>query len=237
MRTASVKSKAKLLIEIIIVLGIMAGTKAICEQFQIIPSGSTGTIGIWVGILVATFFLKKRNINWSDIGLRLPKGRKQWLNQLGIGLLAIGSIILITFITLVVLKPLFGLVQDPNATDKFSFFLGKPLVLIIYLVFGIWFGAAVGEELLFRGFILNHLKKLIGNSKISWALALIIQAIIFGFMHSYHGSQGIVITGLIALSFGIFYLVAKRKLFPLIFAHAVFDTLTMVGFYLTESGA
>ena len=229
-----IKSKAVLLIEIIIVLGVMSGTKAICDQIQIIPSGYTGSIGIWAGILVATFFLKRRNINWSDIGLRLPKGRKQWLNQLGMGLLALGSIFLITFITLFVLKPLFGLEQAADATDKFSFFLGKPVVLIVYIVIGIGLGAGLGEELLIRGFLLNQLKILFGNSKISWALALIFQAIIFGFMHSYHGSMGMVITGLIALSFGIFYLVAKRKLFPLIFAHAVFDTLTMVGFYFSE---
>ena len=232
MKTALVQSKAKLLIEIIIVLGVMSGTKAICDQFQIIGSGS---IGIWTGILVATFFYKKRKITWYDVGLRLPKGRKQWLNQIGIGLLAIGSILLITFITLYVLEPLFGLEKAADATDKFSFFLGKPVVLILYIVIGIWFGAGLGEELMMRGFLLNHLKKLIGDSKISWALSLIIQAVIFGFMHSYQGSRGMVITGLIALSFGIFYLAAKRKLFPVIFAHAAFDTLTMVGFYLSES--
>ena len=232
METTTIKTKAKLLIEIIIVLGVMSGTKAILDQFQIIGSGS---IGIWTGILVATFFFNKRNIKWSDIGLRLPKGRKQWLKQLGIGLLAIGSILLITFITLFVLEPFFGLEKAADATDKFSFFLGKPVVLIVYIVVGIWFGAGLGEELMMRGFVLNHLKKLIGDSKISWALALIIQAIIFGFMHSYQGSRGMVITGLIALSFGIFYLAAKRKLFPVIFAHAAFDTLTMVGFYLAES--
>lgn len=237
MRTALVKSKAILLIEIIIVLGIMSGTKAICDQIQIIPSGVTGSIGIWTGILVATFFYKKRKITWYDVGLRLPKGRKQWLNQIGIGLLAIGSILLITFITLYVLEPLFGLEKAADATDKFNFFLGKPVVLILYIVIGIWFGAGLGEELMMRGFLLNHLKKLLGDSKISWALALIIQAVIFGYMHSYHGSRGMVITGLIALSFGIFYLVSKRKLFPVIFAHAAFDTLTMVGFYLSESGA
>jgi len=232
MLTSTIKSKAKLLIEIIIVLGVMAGIKAILDQFQIIASGS---IGIWTGILVATFFLKKRKITWSDNGLRLPKGKKEWLNQLGLGLLAIGSIFLITFVTLFVLEPLFGLERAVDATDKFNFFLGKPLVLILYIVVGIWFGAGMGEELMMRGFLLNHLKKLIGNSKISWALALITQAVIFGVMHSYQGSRGMVITGLIALSFGIFYLVAKRKLFPLIFAHAVFDTLTMVGFYFAES--
>ena len=61
MNTEFVKLKAKLLLETLIVLGVMSGTKTICEQFQFIPSGSTGTIGIWLGILVATFFLKKRN--------------------------------------------------------------------------------------------------------------------------------------------------------------------------------
>lgn len=229
----TIKSKALLLIEIFTVLGVMVGTKAICDQIQIIPSGYAGSIGIWIGILVATFFLKRRNINWYDLGLRLPKGRKQWLKQLGIGILAIASIFLITFITLYFLKPFFGLEQDANATDKFSFFLGKPVVFITYLVVGIGFGAGLGEELLIRGFLLNQLKKLFGNSKISWGLALATQAIIFGYMHSYHGSMGMVITGLIALSFGLFYLVAKRKLFPLIFAHIVFDILTMVAFYFS----
>ena len=233
MKTAALlKSKTQLLIEIIIVLGIMTGTKAIADYFQIIASGS---IGIWVGIITATLFLKRRNISWYDIGLQLPKGRKQWLTQVGLGVLAIGSIILITFITLYVLQPLFGLESPPDVTDKFSFFLGKPVVLILYIVIGIWFGAGLGEELLIRGFLLNQLKKLIGENKLSWAIALIIQAIIFGIMHSYQGTRGMVITGLIGLSFGIFYLVAKRKLFPIIFAHAVFDTLTMVGFYLSES--
>lgn len=233
MKTAALlKSKTQLLIEIIIVLGVMSGTKAIADYFQIIASGS---IGIWVGIITATLFLKRRNISWYDIGLQVPKGRKQWLTQVGLGVLAIGSIILITFITLYVLQPFFGLESPPDVTDKFSFFLGKPVVLILYIVIGIWFGAGLGEELLIRGFLLNQLKKLIGENKLSWAIALIIQAIIFGVMHSYQGTRGMVITGLIGLSFGIFYLVAKRKLFPIIFAHAVFDTLTMVGFYLSES--
>ena len=234
MKTTLVKVKAKLLIEIILVLGVMSGVKAILDQFQIIGSGS---IGIWMGILVATFFYKKRKITWYDVGLCLPKGKKQWFNQIGLGLLAIGSILLITFITLYFLEPLFGLEKAADATDRFSFFLGKPFVLILYIVIGIWFGAGMGEELMMRGFLLNHLKELIGNSKTGWALALIIQAVIFGFMHSYQGSRGMVITGLIALSFGVFYLVANRKLFPVIFAHAAFDTLTMVGFYLSESTA
>ena len=230
----TIKSKARLLIEIIIVLGVMSGAKAIAEQVEIIPSGYTGTIGIWLGILVATFFLKRRNISWFDLGLRLPKGKKQWFKQIGFGFLAIASIFLVTIITLFILQPLFGLEQAADASHKFSFFLGKPIVFTLYLIVGIGFGAGLGEELLIRGFLLNQLKNIFGNEIISWTLALITQAVIFGFMHSYHGSMGMVNTGLIAFSFGLIYLVAKRKLFPLIFAHIVFDVLTMVAYYLSD---
>ena len=230
----TIKSKAKVLFEIVCVLGLMSGAKAFAEYTEIIPSGYTGTIGIWSGILLATFFLKKRNISWNDLGLSLPKGKKQWLKQVGLGFLAIGSIFLVTIITLYVLQPSFGLTQAADASNKFSFFLGKPIVFMVYLVVGIGFGAGLGEELLIRGFLLNQLKNIFGDQKISWVLALLTQAIIFGFMHSYHGSMGMVNTGLIAFSFGLIYLVAKRKLFPLIFAHIVFDVLTMVALYVSD---
>jgi len=229
----SIKRQGNLILEILLVLGIMAGVKAIADYFGIIASG---TIGIWIAILVATFLLKRRSISWKDLGAVLPKGRQQWLKQIGLGILAIASIFLITMLVLYVLKPVFGLEKATDAADKFRFFIDKPVVLIVYIIFGIWFGAGLGEELLIRGFLLNHIQKVIRNGKASWVVALLTQAVIFGFMHSYQGSMGIVITGLIALSFGSFYLLAKRKLFPVVFAHAVFDTLTMVGLYLAESG-
>lgn len=229
----SIKKQVNLILEILLVLVIMAGVKAIADYFGLIASG---TIGIWTAICVATFLLKKRSISWKDLGAVFPKGRQQWLQQIGLGILAIASIFLITMLVLYVLKPAFGLEKAADAADKFRFFIDKPIVLIAYIIIGIWFGAGLGEELLIRGFLLNHLQKVIGEGKASWFLALLTQAIIFGFMHSYQGSMGIVITGLIALSFGSFYLLAKRKLFPVVFAHAVFDTLTMVGLYLAESG-
>ena len=233
MNSNVIQQKAGILLEIIFVLAIMHGTKMLA-QYVHLPS--PGTFGIWVGILAATFIFKRRSITWKSIGLQLPKGHKDWLTQIGIGILAILSIVLITILTLYVFKPAFGLEKAADAADKFNFFLGKPLILLVYLIVGIWFGAGLGEELLIRGFLLNHLKNLFGSNKSSWIIALILQAVIFGFMHSYQGSMGILITGLIGLSFGIFYLANKRKLFPVIFAHALFDTLTMVGYYLAESG-
>ena len=44
----------------------------------------------------------------------------------------------------------------------------------------VWFGAALGEELLMRGFVLNRLADLFGHGTLDWALAKVVHAIIFG---------------------------------------------------------
>lgn len=102
----SIKRQGNLILEILLVLGIMAGVKAIGDHFDIIASG---TIGIWIAIFAATFLLKQRSISWKDLGAVFPKGRKQWLQHIGLGILAIASIFLITMLVLYVLKPAFGL--------------------------------------------------------------------------------------------------------------------------------
>jgi len=103
----------------LLVLGIMTGVKAIGDHLGIMASG---TIGIWTAILVATFLLKRRSISWKVFGTVFPKGRQQWLLQIGLGILAIVSIFLTTMLVLYVLKPAFGLEKAADAADKFRFF-------------------------------------------------------------------------------------------------------------------
>ena len=108
------------------------------------------------------------------------------------------------------------------------------MVFISYLVGVGWFGAALGEELFYRGFILNRASDCFGKSKLGWSVALIIQAAIFGLAHSYQGLSGIIATAIIALSSGVIYLIAKRRLFPLIVAHAITDTIGLPAFYINN---
>ena len=49
-----------LVIEIVAVLAIMSAAKWIADSFQIIGAGS---IAIWVGIIIAIFFMKRRGLN------------------------------------------------------------------------------------------------------------------------------------------------------------------------------
>ncbi|MFK8058321.1 MAG: CPBP family intramembrane glutamic endopeptidase [Saprospiraceae bacterium] len=227
-------SNIKLLLELIIVLGIVFSLKYFCLQYFFIGAGS---IGIWGGIISATIILRKRSTSWGDLGLRLPKGGKQWIFQLGLSLIALVLMALVQVLTLKVLTPTFGLSGAGDVMDHFRLFSGKPIHFTLYIVVGIWIGAGLGEELLIRGFILNHLKEALGNSRLSWTLAIIGQAVIFGSMHGYQGSVGIVATGLTGLSFGILYIATNRKLFPLIVAHNVFNTLFLFAAYATgEAG-
>ena len=73
------------------------------------------------------------------------------------------------------------------------------------------------EELLYRGFLIAYLAPLTGNVG-----AVFASAIVFGLIHAYQGTSGILKTGLIGLVMGVIYLVAG-SIWPAIILHAVLD--------------
>lgn len=220
----------RILIEIIIVFTSMRGTKWLADYYQIIGAGS---IGIWSGVVVATVLLRPKKISWKDFGLGLPKGKRDWIISLALALLTVVIIFLVMGLVLDPIMTKFGLDIPSSAADRFKFFLGRPLVFIGYLITIVWFGAALGEELLMRGYLLNRLADLIGKTKFGWTVSLLIHAIFFGTLHSYQGLPGIITTAVVALVFGSIYLLTKRRLFPLILAHGIINTISLTAFYLT----
>jgi membrane protease YdiL (CAAX protease family) len=93
-------------------------------------------------------------------------------------------------------------------------------------------GAAIGEEMLFRGWLLNTLNEVFGNNMIGTTGAVIIQALIFAVLHS--GIQGMISAGTIGLILGIFYVASNRNLPVVMVAHAVPDVLSIVGSYQSQ---
>jgi uncharacterized protein len=127
-----------------------------------------------------------------------------------------------------------GLEKPDSAADRFAFFLGKPTIFILYLVTIVWVGAALGEELFMRGFLLNRLNDLFGRNRLGLILALILHGTLFGVLHSYQGLAGIITTGMIGLIFGTVYILTKRRLFPLIIAHGIINTISLTAYYLND---
>jgi membrane protease YdiL (CAAX protease family) len=70
------------------------------------------------------------------------------------------------------------------------------------------------------------------QTKLAWAIALVVSAVIFGLGHAYQGPAGVIKTGAIGLAFGLAYLAVGRNLWPLIIAHGLIDTLDFVTHYL-----
>lgn len=220
----------KILFEIIIVLTIMLGVKWVSDYFEI---NGAGSLGIWSGILIATIFMKQRKVSWADLGLVFPRTKREWLINIGLTFLTVIIIFLVMGFVLDPILKHYGLEKPSDVANRFQFFLGKPLIFMTYLITVVWVGAALGEELLMRGFLLNRLSDFIGRSKPAWIASLMIHSIIFGMLHIYQGLAGIITTTFIAFVFGTIYLIAKKRLFPVILAHLLINTITLTAFYLT----
>jgi len=224
-------SKQRTIFEIIVVLSTMLLVKDIADRFNAIGAGS---IAMWCGIFVASFFMKKQSISWKDRGLGLPNNAKSWLKSIGIALLVVVLVLVIMAAVVPIVSSALGVSIPESSTDRFEFMLGNPLYFAAYLLIVIWVGAAVGEELLMRGFLLNSLMSLFGERKASVFSAIVLHAIIFGMLHISQGIPGIISTGIVAVIFALVYLYSGRKLFPLIIAHGLINSVGLIAYYLSD---
>ena len=96
-----------------------------------------------------------------------------------------------------------------------------------------WINAAIGEEILFRGFMMNNIQRALGDSIPAGVLAAAIVAVPFGFLHYFgQGWYGVIMTGTVGFLMGLFFLLTKRNIFTVIIAHGVFNSIGFVAIYL-----
>jgi len=225
------QERHRCLFEMTLVLGLMLCVKALADAFGLLGAGS---LAMWCGIGFATVLMRKRGGSWVALGVGAPHGGKEWLRTIGLATLAVVAVFLILGLVVAPICERFGLEAPPEAGDRFQFFLGRPGMFFAYL-FGInWLGAALGEELLMRGFLMNRLADLFGRSRRGWILAALAQASIFGSLHVYQGLRGILSTAIIGLIFAAIYHLAGRRLLPLVLGHGLINTITLSAFYLSD---
>jgi len=217
--------------EIVIVFAVVLSVKEFADNVRLTGAGS---VAIWCGIIVATLFMKRDGITWRALGLVLPTGFREWASTFGLALLAVVSVIVFMIFILDPLTIQFDWVTPPEAPDRFEFLLGKPYLFLAYLVGVVWVGAALGEELLMRGFVLNRLADLFGQTRLAWISATLVHAVIFGLLHIYQGMPGMVGTGVVASIFAGIYLIGKRRLLPVIIGHGIVNTISLTAYYLSD---
>ncbi len=94
----------------------------------------------------------------------------------------------------------------------------------IFVVVAI-FSAGFGEELSARGYALNMLARLFGDTRHARWIAMLVVAVIFGLAHFYQGILGTAHAIWMGIALGAFYLLS-RSLWTVIVGHAVYNILT-----------
>lgn len=184
--------------------------------------------GIILLILVLNKYLLKKDIKAFNPG----KGKWYWDILIGIGLTAVYFIfVYVEQATISRLLPQ----QSPPSQEVINLMTGlanNPLLLAIWLGPVVWLGVAGFEEVQ-RIFFMNCLWSLSKNKY--WELfTILLVAVVWGFMHLYQGSFGIISVSIQGVIMGAYYY-KFRRIWPLIISHALFDSIQIIMFVIQVS--
>lgn len=174
---------------------------------------------------VAWLSLWWRGGTWRSLGLAAPPS---WPRALALGAAAGFAIwALEFFVTQELLVALTGVYPDLHEFDEL---VGNLPLLLVLLAANLVL-AALGEELVWRGFALPRVAELLGGSRAAWAAALVLVNAGFGLAHLYQGATGVVEATLAGVLLGALYLASGRNLVVPMAAHFVSNTIDLTVIY------
>jgi len=193
----------------------------VADARHLIPFSKTpfllafGWISLWV-----------RKLGWRNVGLTLYRS---WKTSITLG---IAAGVLLEALELFVTQPLLvkWLGKQPDL-EVFRSLHGnlKPTLVFLALT---WTLAAFGEEMVYRGYLMNRVADLLKRTPRAWIISLIVVHVGFGLAHAYQGVTGMIDEGLMGFLLGVIYLRTGRNLSVPIIAHGVCDTIDFVLIFL-----
>ena len=137
--------------------------------------------------------------------------------------LGIVAAVLYFFADHYLIDPIISNFAEPGLPEIFSMKGNVPKYLIGLLLS--WTTAAFLEEIIFRGYLINRLTDLTGETLLTKILIVLLTGMAFGFVHSYQGLHGAISAGFIGVyQATVYYLNGKKLTIPII-AHGTFDTI------------
>ncbi len=216
------------LLSVLFVIGGYFGVAAVLKPLLdgVAIAGYEIQWSVWASSILTLIVLAWARVGrggLASLGLSRPRSYVRGVLLGAVATVVIYAAIVIPVIVLVSA----GLISPPPDDASAMVVSGPSLPLSIGLTLVImWINAAFGEELLFRGFLMNNLQRALGNGVVSGLAAALVVAVVFGAMHvPSQGAYGFVITGMAGLSLGVLFLVGKRNLFPVVIAHGLINTI------------
>jgi uncharacterized protein len=210
------ESRWLILVELALVVAIY-----FARQYHVLKFSATPYL-----FLLAWISLRLRGVQWKQIGFARDRN---WATTL---LLGFASGVGLELFDLLGKQPLLTrLLGRPPDLSSFSAVRGN-LKSALVMIALLWILAAFGEELVYRGYLMNRVADLGGGTRTAWNLSLFLISALFGFSHYQQGFTGIIEEGSDGLILGLMYLGCRRNLAIPIVAHGTCDTIDIVLLFL-----
>ena len=159
---------------------------------------------------------------WREIGYVQPG---HWWRD---ALLGIAGGMALRLLMQVLVMPLAG---HHSTNQQFHFLVGNTAALIgvasLLLI-----NSGFGEETLFRGFLFERLRKLLGHTRAATAAIVLLTSAFFGLAHyAEQGWIGVMQSSMTGLVFGAAFAITGR-IWPIMWAHAAFNLMAIAIIYL-----
>jgi membrane protease YdiL (CAAX protease family) len=158
------------------------------------------------------------------------KRPKSWLRMVGFAI--VGVFFLQLFDVGVVMPILNRLTGTTIDYSGFAHLQGNLEQLVMLLVIS-WTLAALGEEMVYRGYLQKLLTNLFGTTLPGILLTVGISSLLFGLAHTEQGLIGVVVTTIDALFFSWLKYKFDNNLWASILAHGFYNSIGVIVFYFT----
>ena len=200
---------------------ILVATVIVITSFRRVPG-----IGVVAVLVIIGLLIWLRGDGLIGLGFFPPEN---W------GLTILWSLLLgiaIQFGSTLILEP-FSDKMTKSSTDH-SLFEGLRgnLRNFLFLLVTVWILVAFIEEIIFRGYMMGDIAKLIGTSKPALAVNLLVSSALFGLAHWYQGKSGALSTGIIGAVLGILFIASGFNLWLPILTHGFIDTVGLFLIYI-----
>lgn len=137
-----------------------------------------------------------------------------------------------SFLAFIIIEPIFDFIIQPIINkvsgeiadySMFEAIKGDFKKYFKYLVF-IWVSAALGEEILFRGFMFRQFNIVLNDYRYKTSIIILLTSILFCLPHFYMGIAGMFVTFIFGIIFACLYVKTNYNLWINILLHGFVDT-------------
>ncbi len=181
-------------------------------------------LNLILALIAVLIYTSRKGGIVDELGFHRPKS---WTMVLLLSVCLSIVVFLISYFALLpIIERLTGTKLD---VGMFESIRDNHLMLVSSLGLG-WVVGGLVEEIVFRSFIIRGFAK-IATDKIGVILGVLVSASLFGYLHTYQGITGQILTGFVGLILAIIFVINKRSIWLNVFTHGFINTISMIMLY------